>query len=428
MRKGCFDSSEFSLPGRAAARALALALLAAIPLASVHASGPSYSILHSFQQAESNPSALVSDGRGNLFGTTAYGGSSNGGIVFTIRKDGTGFQRLHDFGGGSDGFGPVALVLDGFGNLYGTTVGGGASNGGTVFTIKVDGTGFQVLHMFDANYGGGPSSLLLDGFGNLYGTTLEGSLDVGTVFTIKVDGTGFQVLHAFAGGASDGSLPSSLILDESGNLYGTTIGGGPRNRPSSHHWNLRWRRHSLQDPEGWNGLSDCASVLARREWFLSSWLDGHVIRLLRRHLRRFRYCLQDQDRWDRLSDLEGVRERRKRRGEPIRPRIGRVGKPLWNNKRGSFGSFVELRNCVQGWGERFGVPDPSFVRRRCKGRERAWLLPGSGSMGKTLRNDVLRRYEQPRHRVRSFRWKTPSGRHAWTLRARPTTMRTIPWI
>ena len=69
------------------------------------AAEPPYSILHRFQAAESYPQApLVSDGRGNLYGTTAQGGSANGGTVFTIRTDGSGFQRLHTFvGGAGDG-------------------------------------------------------------------------------------------------------------------------------------------------------------------------------------------------------------------------------------------------------------------------------------------------------------------------------------
>jgi uncharacterized repeat protein (TIGR03803 family) len=214
-------------------RACLLVLLGGLPVASARAAEPSYSILHSFQSAEKVPSGLISDGGGNLFGTTAYGGVSDGGTVFTIRTDGTGFQRLHTFMGGAvDGLSPQgSLVLDGARNLYGTTGGGGSSDRGTVFTIKEDGSGFEVLHSFagsasDGSYPCAP--VTLDGLGNLYGTTGYGGPSfAGTVFKLRTDGTGFQLLHSFAGGSSDGRGPrASLLLVGLDNLYGTTSGGG----------------------------------------------------------------------------------------------------------------------------------------------------------------------------------------------------------
>lgn len=188
-----------------------------------------YSVLHSFQGVESSPvGPLTSDGRGNLYGATARGGPSDGGTVFMIRTDGTGYQRLHTFtGGAGDGFRPQAsLVLDGAGNLYGTTMNGGLADSGTVFTIKEDGSGFAVVHSFGggAGDGGQPSNLTLDAQGNLYGTTTASS---GTIFRLRTDGTGFQRLHTFAGGLGDGRGPGGcLLLDGSGTLFGTTAFGG----------------------------------------------------------------------------------------------------------------------------------------------------------------------------------------------------------
>ncbi|OYW07108.1 MAG: hypothetical protein B7X11_00540, partial [Acidobacteria bacterium 37-65-4] len=197
------------------------------------------SILKAFPDASAEgtypQASLVADAAGNLYGTAPAGGVSNGGTVFTVRKDGTGFVVLHRFTGrASDGGSPQAgLVLDGDGNLYGTTFEGGVWNHGTVFAIKTDGTGFAVLHSFaDASDGVHPlAGLIVDGRGILYGTTDQGGVsNLGTVFTVRTDGTGFALLHSFMGGASDGVNPEgSLVLDGSGNLYGSTYGGGVSN-------------------------------------------------------------------------------------------------------------------------------------------------------------------------------------------------------
>jgi uncharacterized repeat protein (TIGR03803 family) len=206
----------------------------------VKTNGSGFTVLHSFAWNSAdggNPRAsLVLDGSGNLYGTTYEGGASNLGTVFRIKTDGTGFTVLHSFlGGTTDGRAPEAgLVLDGSGNLYGTTYRAGASGYGTVFRIKTDGTGFTVLHNFSWNSADGMDPrvpLVLDTSGSLYGTTYRaGASGYGTVFRIKTDGTGFTVLHGFAGWATDGAYPyGSLILDGSGNLYGTSAYGGARN-------------------------------------------------------------------------------------------------------------------------------------------------------------------------------------------------------
>jgi uncharacterized repeat protein (TIGR03803 family) len=203
----------------------------------VKANGTGFTVLHSFTgsaaDGDSPYGSLVLDGSGNLYGTTFNGGGADVGTVFTVKSDGTGFAVLHSFSWSStDGRNPQAsLVLDGAGNLYGTTTYGGVSDAGTVFMVKTDGTGFTVLHSFTGSAADGDSpygSLVLDGAGNLYGTTTYGGVsDAGTVFTVKTNGTGFALLHSFAGGATDGRSPqASLILDGSGNLYGTTVYGG----------------------------------------------------------------------------------------------------------------------------------------------------------------------------------------------------------
>ncbi|MBZ5587017.1 MAG: hypothetical protein LAO05_00460 [Acidobacteriia bacterium] len=202
----------------------------------VNTDGTTLSILHSFAGGASDgafPHAgLILDGAGNLYGTTVVGGASGNGTVFKVRTDGTGFAVLHGFTGALDGAGPEgSLILDGAGNIYGTTYYGGASDDGTIFKVKTDGTGFGVLHRFAGGFSDGASpfaGLVLDGAGSLYGTTNSGGLsDKGTVFKVKTDGTGFAILHSFAGGASDGAFPyAGVALDGAGNVYGTTYFGG----------------------------------------------------------------------------------------------------------------------------------------------------------------------------------------------------------
>src|SRR5271169_650469 len=203
--------------------------------------GTNFQLLHTFSFASTNDggyapiASLVLDGSGNLYGTAAYGGSGLNGTVFKLRTDGTGFQVLHSFTGlPDDGSAPWApLTLDGSGNLYGTTVSGGASSlGGTVFKVKTDGTGFQLLHSFVGRQSDGDcpyAPVILDGFGNLYGTAYYGgpSDDAGAVFTVRTDGTNYRILHMFGSEGGDGRNPfASLFMDGPGRLVGTTTLGG----------------------------------------------------------------------------------------------------------------------------------------------------------------------------------------------------------
>jgi uncharacterized repeat protein (TIGR03803 family) len=170
--------------------------------------------------------ALVQDSAGNLYGATSSGGYGFG-VVFKL--DRTHHETvLHAFTG-PDGATPYgALVLDGFGNIYGTTSRGGDADLGTVF--KIDSQGVEtVLHSFTGVLDGANpyAGLVMDNLGNLYGTTeIGGAFSSGTLFKIDTNGNE-TVLHSFAGGLTDGADPKArLILDPNGNLYGTTYLGG----------------------------------------------------------------------------------------------------------------------------------------------------------------------------------------------------------
>jgi len=170
--------------------------------------------------------------------------SCNGcGTVFklTPKSDGSWMERvLYSFTGGVDGKYPEAgLIFDTAGNLYGTTIQGGANDGGTIFklTPNSNGSGTEsVLYSFTGGADGFEpnADLIFDLAGNLYGTTPWGGAQggFGTAFKLKQNSDGSwteTVLYSFSGGV-DGAIPvAALIFDVAGNLYGTTRLGGAAN-------------------------------------------------------------------------------------------------------------------------------------------------------------------------------------------------------
>jgi len=192
--------------------------------------------LHSFNVADGEePSAgLLRDSVGNLYGTTDYGGhatcTSGCGTVFKLDSSGE-ESVLYKFKAPPDGDTPQSLLArDNLGNVYGITQGGGDNSYGTIF--KVDKHGKEtVLHNFTGGSDGCIpwAGLIADAAGNLYGLTAVGGLglcDQGYGVVFKLDtANNLTVLHTF--GFSDGAYPTSvLLLDQAGNLYGTTDGGG----------------------------------------------------------------------------------------------------------------------------------------------------------------------------------------------------------
>lgn len=182
-------------------------------------------------------SSLIFDTKGDLYGTTSFGGSANCGnagcgTVFTLTPSGQ-ETVLHSFTGPPDAWFPgpgTALVFDTKGNLYGTTATGGVSDRGAVFMLTPSGQE-TVLYSFcsESNCadGGGPSgNLVFDNKGNLYGTTGGGGTSgFGTVFKLTPAGKE-TVLYGFTGYPNDGEGPNGIVADAKGNLYGTTAYGG----------------------------------------------------------------------------------------------------------------------------------------------------------------------------------------------------------
>jgi uncharacterized repeat protein (TIGR03803 family) len=189
-----------------------------------------FTTLHSFNGSDGDsPYGDLVLSSNKLFGTTAYGGGSGNGNVFSIGLSGTGFTVLHDFTG-SDGSSPAASLIVSGNTLFGTTQYGGSNGKGTVFRINTDGTGFTNLFSFTAaTDGANPAARLLLSGNTLFGTaTFGGSSGKGTLFCINTDGTGFTNLHTFS--SSDGNYPSAGLIFYSNTLYGTVSSGGSFNR------------------------------------------------------------------------------------------------------------------------------------------------------------------------------------------------------
>ena len=179
-----------------------------------------------------NPFAVVTfDSSGNLFGTTAGGGASGAGTVYEIDNVTGTFTTLASFtGAGTNGSDPFAgVTFDSKGNLFGTTFLGGASGNGTVYEIAQGSSIITTLASFNATNGRSPAAgVTLDSGGNLFGTTNAGGAhDAGTVYEIAQGSSTITTLASFTGAGGNGSNPAGgVTLDGGGNLFGTTFQDG----------------------------------------------------------------------------------------------------------------------------------------------------------------------------------------------------------
>jgi uncharacterized repeat protein (TIGR03803 family) len=201
-------------------------------------------ILHSFPSSSNDGGdpngGLIQDALGNWYGTTGGGGADHVGTVFKLMHGPSGWMVsiLYSFGEqGRDGYGPTAgLAMDRSGNLYGTA----PRPWTTAFELTPGSDGWHetIMHHFGVTKGDGAgpySGLILDSARNLYGTTEWGGIGCvgegcGTVYEIQRTSSGWKevVLHRFDNNGTDGVGPGfgALFMDDSGNLYGTTVGGG----------------------------------------------------------------------------------------------------------------------------------------------------------------------------------------------------------
>ncbi len=212
------------------------------------ANGWTLTTIHSFdgQDGGTPNGGLIFDAAGNLYGTSPSGGTGGGNVFeMTPGSSGWAFNVLYNFClqyHCPDGGGPQAGVIIGDGgNLYGTTAGGGSVGEGVVFELTSASETWDesVLYSFDGNKGKVGvqpyAPLIVDHAGILYGsTTLGGKISstcyfgCGSVFRMGQNSGGSwtaKVLHSFDGSDGSGAF-FGLAADSSGNLYGTTVGGG----------------------------------------------------------------------------------------------------------------------------------------------------------------------------------------------------------
>jgi uncharacterized repeat protein (TIGR03803 family) len=189
--------------------------------------------LASLPEQNYSQAGLVQGTDGNFYGTTVDGGLSASGTVFRVTPEGV-LTTLYSFcfnNNCTDGDDPEAgLIQASDGNFYGTTYSGGTvvnkhcvQGCGTVFQITPAGV-LTTLHSFGSSDGGGPSAALVQATdGNLYGTTIAGgAANKGTVF--RIAGGTFKTLHSFT--KSEGENVCGLMQATDGNLYGVAALGG----------------------------------------------------------------------------------------------------------------------------------------------------------------------------------------------------------
>lgn len=240
------------------ARVALAAVLFTVSFAASGQSAPAVSTIVAFSGSVPSGGVVKGDD-GALYGTGTSNSIVSGGVVYRSTLDGLSVKTLHQFQGAEEGSAPKAgLVIGSDGLLYGSTRLGAARESfstGTTYRLATDGSGFTILHRFEAwatrnshgdpinTDGAYPDATLIEGSdGDLYGvTTAGGANGTGVVFRQSRDGSSFTVLHEFAHTDSpasdslvkndDGAAPeASLLQATDGYLYGTASTGGPNGR------------------------------------------------------------------------------------------------------------------------------------------------------------------------------------------------------
>lgn len=167
---------------------------------------------------------------GTFYGTTTWGGANSNGTIFSVEMNGSNFNVLHSLSiwpGGNDGYAPFSGPILSGGTLYGTAAAGGANGVGTVFSIQTNGANFNAICDFTNDLGGGQpwGGVVLSG-STLYGAAAAGGVNFeGSIFSVSTNGRSYKTLHTFNGN-TDGSDPQTSLILSGSTLYGVTLTGG----------------------------------------------------------------------------------------------------------------------------------------------------------------------------------------------------------
>jgi hypothetical protein len=202
----------------------------------INKDGTDYRVLHEFEHEAGSrsgpiPSKLIEGTDGMLYGLALCDNCSP--YVFRVDRDGSNFTVLLLFSFDTllaGGFlNSTGLVEGKDGNLYGTASGGPYSKPDVpfVFTLKRDGSGFNVVQAVEGLANGASAYGLIAGRdGVLYGATTAGSGTFGTIFRVDADGTGYRELHNFGASTNGGTWEAigPFIEGSDGVLYGSVTG------------------------------------------------------------------------------------------------------------------------------------------------------------------------------------------------------------
>lgn len=172
---------------------------------------------------------LIKASDNKLYGVIGAAGTPANGVVFSMNTDGTNYTILHNFSN-SDGSYPTGNLLEASnGYLYGATMYGG-DNVGVIFRLQKDGTNFSVLHKFNSGYNAS-AGLIQGADGRLYGATLQGgAIGYGTLYSINLDGSGYNEFVSFDGAVIGSTPRGALFQGPDSFLYGVTGGGGTQGK------------------------------------------------------------------------------------------------------------------------------------------------------------------------------------------------------
>jgi uncharacterized repeat protein (TIGR03803 family) len=198
----------------------------------VATNGRGLEVVHAFAAADNGrvpygPLLFAGD---YVYGMTAEGGRHGGGNVWRMKRDGSGFAVLHDFDAATDGSRGTFTLGPG-GTLLGATSSGGRNGYGALWRINRDGRRFAVQrHLAGASDGAYPSSASVIGSHDwMFGVTEQGGANgEGVLWRSKTDGRRFAVLRHFAA-ENDGGAPVGVVIGADGRLYGATLTGGSGN-------------------------------------------------------------------------------------------------------------------------------------------------------------------------------------------------------